>query len=106
MNIYIWCQKIERFIARHISCLFRQGNPDRGHYIRPLYTLRPEGIGCYFSDNVQRAVEISVNVPLVRCTIEAALHSFSAKGGLLTIARSVTYRERITVLMLIASIEG
>jgi hypothetical protein len=34
----------------------------RCHPLPILYTLRPEGIRCYFADNVVRAVHIGVNV--------------------------------------------
>ncbi len=54
--------------SRHNSCLFREGNPHRMH-CKILYTLRPEGIRCYFSDNISRTVTIGINVSPVRCTI-------------------------------------
>src|SRR6266849_4786968 len=78
---------------------FRKGHPCRMDYIGGcpaiLYTLRCESIRCYFSDDIVRAVYIGINVPVARCTVQATLDPFPAKGVFGVVC--VTYRKRVTV---------
>jgi len=63
---------------------FREGNdsPHRmdymGGYPAILYTLRPEGIRCYFAYDIICAVEISIGVPLVRCAIQPTFDTLTS----------------------------
>ena len=58
-------KKYSVLLHRYFSWL-REGYPHRmdyvGGYPTILYTLRPEGIRCYFSDHVVRAVDVGIDV--------------------------------------------
>lgn len=57
------------------------------HPLPTLYTLRPEGIRCYFSDRVACSIEIRVDLTPVCRSVESSLHSLATEEVLGTIIR-------------------
>ena len=61
-----------------------------------LYTVRPKGIRCYFSDNIARAVDIGIDESPISRSIQAALDPLATKLMLGGIALFV-FGQRITI---------
>jgi len=50
------------------------------HLLPILYTLRPEGIRCYFAYHVGGPVHIGINLAPVGCPIQSTLDTLPAKS--------------------------